>query len=87
MANSKQAEKRVRQAEKNRLHNKSMRSAMRTSIKNTLKAIKAGDKEKAEAAFRTAVPKIDRMATKGIIHRNKAARHKSRLNAKLKQMG
>ena len=86
MANSKSAEKRARQSEKNRIHNKSMRSAMRTGIKNTLRAIKAGDKEKAEAAFRAAVPKIDRMATKGIIHQNKAARHKSRLNAKLKDM-
>ena len=59
---------------------------MRTGIKNTLKAIKAGDKKQAEEAFRKAVPMIDRMATKGIIHANKAARHKSRLNARLKQM-
>jgi small subunit ribosomal protein S20 len=56
----------------------------RTCIKKVLAAIQAGDKEAAQAAFSTAVPVLDRMATKGLIHKNKAARHKSRLNAQIK---
>lgn len=83
MANSNQARKRARQAETRRSHNASLRSMMRTQMKKVLKAIKAGDKEAAEAAYKSAVPVIDRMANKGIIHKNKAARHKSRLNEHL----
>ena len=86
MANSPQALKRARQAEQHRQHNASRRSAMRTYIKNTLKAIAAGDKEAAMAAFKTAMPLIDRAAGKGLIHANKAARHKSRINARIKAM-
>ena len=86
MANSAQAAKRARQAEKRRLHNASQRSAMRTSIKRVVKAISRGDKEAAESAFKAAVPMIDRMADKGIIHKNKAARHKSRLNAHIRAL-
>lgn len=59
---------------------------MRTYIKKVLKAIDAGDKEAAVAAYNQAVPIIDRMAGKNLIHRNKAARHKSRLNAHIKAM-
>ena len=59
---------------------------LRTSVKKTIKAIDAGDREVAAAAYKAAVPVIDRMAEKGIIHKNKAARHKSRLNARLRAM-
>lgn len=86
MANSPQAAKRARQAEKHRQHNASARSMMRTSIKKVLKAIEAGDKEAASSAYQAAAPIIDRMASKNLIHRNKAARHKSRLNASIKAM-
>lgn len=64
----------------------SMRSKMRTYIKNTYKALEAGDKAAAEAAFTAAVPVIDSMANKGLIHKNKAARHKRRLNAQIRAM-
>lgn len=86
MANSDQARKRAKQAEKRRLHNKSRRSMMRTSIKKVIKAIETGDKAGAEAAYKAAVPVIDRMACKGFIHKNKAARHKSRLNTAIKAL-
>lgn len=86
MANSAQAAKRARQAEKHRQRNASARSMMRTYIKKVLKAIEAGDKEAAAAAYKEAAPIIDRMAGKDLIHKNKAARHKSRLNAHIKAM-
>ena len=80
MANSAQAKKRIRQAEKSRQHNAGMRSAMRTQIKKVVNAIATGDKAAADAAYKAAVPVIDRSARKGLIHANKAARHKSRLS-------
>jgi len=86
LANSAQAKKRARQAENNRQRNASARSMMRTFIKNTLKAIESGDKAAAETAYKEAVPVIDRMARKGMIHMNKAARHKSRLNKHVRGM-
>ncbi len=86
MANSPSARKRARQAEKRRQHNKSRRSMMRTQIKNVIKAIESGDKQAAEQAYKSAVPVIDRMATKGLIHQNKAARHKSRLNDQIRKL-
>ena len=86
MANSPQAKKRAKQSEIRRQRNVAMRSTVRTSIKNILKAIESGDKEAATSAFKTAVPIIDSMTTKGIMHKNKAARHKSRLNAQIKAM-
>ena len=86
MANIASARKRARQAEKNRQHNMALRSRFRTSVKKVLKAVQAGDQEAAQAAFRDAVPVIDGTANKGLIHRNKAARHKSRLNARVKGM-
>lgn len=86
MANSPQARKRARQNDKRRLHNASLRSLVRTKIKRVLSAITAGDAEASRAAFDEAVPVIDRMANKGIIAKNKAARHKSRLNAKVKAL-
>lgn len=86
MANSPQARKRARQAEKRRSHNASLRSLVRTNIKQVIAAIESGDSEQAQAAYAKAVPVIDRMADKGIIHKNKAARHKSRLNAQVKAL-
>ncbi|QKT04342.1 30S ribosomal protein S20 [Ectothiorhodospiraceae bacterium 2226] len=86
MANTAQARKRVRQAERHRKLNASQRSMLRTSVKKVLKAMAAGDKTQAESAFKSAVPLLDRMAGKGLIHKNKAARHKSRLNARLRAM-
>lgn len=86
MANSPQARKRARQNDKCRLHNASLRSLVRTQIKRVVAAIKLGNAEQARAAYDKAVPVIDRMADKGIIHKNKAARHKSRLNAQVRKL-
>ncbi|MCO1334816.1 30S ribosomal protein S20 [Microbulbifer sp. OS29] len=86
MANSPQAKKRARQNDKRRMHNASLRSMVRTYIKKVVAAIDAGDAETAKTAYAEAVPVIDRMADKGIIHKNKAARHKSRLNAQVKAL-
>lgn len=86
MANIASARKRARQAEKRRLHNAGLKSRVRTYIKSVTKAIENGDKNKAEIAYRTAVPMIDTSVSKGFIHRNKAARHKSRLNARIRAM-
>ncbi|GMM89408.1 30S ribosomal protein S20 [Vibrio fortis] len=86
MANSKSAKKRAIQAEKRRQHNASRRSMMRTYMKKTIAAIAAGDKEAATAAFVEVTPLLDRMATKGLIHKNKAARHKSRFAAAIKAL-
>ena len=86
MANTAQARKRAKQSEVRRKHNASERSAMRTSIKKTLAAIEAGDYAVAQSAFLAAVPIIDRAVTHGILHKNKAARHKSRLNGHVKAL-
>lgn len=86
MANSPQARKRARQSEVRRQRNVAQRSALRTFIKKVVKAIRAQDKDAAIQAFKEAVPQIDRAARKGVIHANKAARHKSRLNAHIKTM-
>ena len=87
MANTAQAKKRAIQAERRRQHNASLRSTVRTSIKKVLAAIKTGDKANAQAAFTAALPVVDSMVNKGIIHKNKAARHKSRLSAQIKALG
>ncbi|MAN50928.1 MULTISPECIES: 30S ribosomal protein S20 [unclassified Marinimicrobium] len=86
MANTPQSKKRARQNEKARKHNASLRSMTRTYIKNVVKAIESGDQEAAKTAYTAAVPVIDRMADKGLMHKNKAARHKSRLNGHIKAM-
>ena len=86
MANIKSAKKRARQAEGRRQHNASRRSMMRTYMKKVVAAISSGDKEAATAAFKEAVPVLDVAARKGLIHMNKAARHKSRFNAQIKAM-
>lgn len=86
MANTKQAKKRVRQSEKHRKLNASMRSMLRTYIKRVTAAIASGDQQVALASIKEATPVIDRMVNKGIIHKNKAARHKSRLTHHIKKM-
>lgn len=86
MANTIQARKRARQADKRRDHNAALRSAMRTSIKKVVKAVEQKDKSGAQAAFRQAVSLIDKVEQKGVIHRNNAARHKSRLNARVRAL-
>jgi len=83
LANSKSAKKRAITAEKRRQHNASRRSMMRTLVKKVIAAIDAGDKELATKEFATATPILDRYASKGLIHKNKAARNKSRLHAKI----
>ncbi|RUO78357.1 30S ribosomal protein S20 [Pseudidiomarina taiwanensis] len=86
MANIKSAKKRAVQAEKNRRHNASRRSMMRTLLKKVDAAIEAGDKTNAQEAFASLQPVLDRYATRGLIGKNKAARHKSRLSAKIKAL-
>jgi small subunit ribosomal protein S20 len=86
VANTPSDKKRAKKAEKRRSHNASLRSMVRTYIKNVIKAIDAKELEKAQTAYVLAVPVIDRMADKGIIHKNKAARHKSRLNGHIKAL-
>ena len=83
MANIASAKKRARQAEKNRLHNTGFRSMFRTYMKRVVTEIENGDKAAASAAYKEALPLIDKLANKGLIHKNKAARHKSRLNAQI----
>jgi small subunit ribosomal protein S20 len=84
VANTKSAEKAARQAVKHRAHNVSLRSGMRTTIRKVTDAVATGNKDEATKAFNAAQPVIDSMVNKGLVHRNKAARHKSRLAAKLK---
>jgi small subunit ribosomal protein S20 len=86
LANSAQATKRARQAEIRRQRNASQRSELRTSIKKVFAAIHAGNAEAATQAYRQAVPVIDNAVHKGLIHHNKAARHKSRLNQHIRAL-
>lgn len=86
MANTAQARKRARQSERRRLHNASRKSQFRTRLKQVVKAIEAGDKVAAIAAYAAAVPVIDGMVKTSLVHKNKAARHKSRLNAQIRAM-
>ena len=87
MANSAQAAKRARQAEKARSHNASLRSRYRTAIKGVLRAVQNKDKPAAVEAYKQAQPVLDSMVNKKIIHQNKASRHKSRLSQQLKALG
>lgn len=86
MANSAQARKRARQSVARRDRNFSLRTEFRTAIKKVLKAIQAGNKDAAKVEFISAQSTIDKIARKGIFHKNKAARHKSKLSAKIKAM-
>ncbi|MBT3530594.1 MAG: 30S ribosomal protein S20 [Gammaproteobacteria bacterium] len=86
MANTAQSKKRAKQGEVRRRHNASFRSMVRTQIKKVDAAIESGDHAAAAEAYNSAVPVIDRMADRAIIHKNKAARHKSRLNKAVKAL-
>lgn len=86
MPNITSAKKRARQSEVRRMHNKHIRSGMRTMVKAVITAIENGDKEAASTAYKVAVPAIDSSVSKGILHINKAARHKSRLNSRIQAM-
>ncbi|NOQ34492.1 MAG: 30S ribosomal protein S20 [Methylococcaceae bacterium] len=86
MANTAQAKKRARQAEKSRIRNTGQRSNLRTYVKRVIAAVESGDKEAAQQAYNTAVPVLDSAVTKGLIHKNNAARNKSRLNKRVKLM-
>ncbi|MFA5241271.1 MAG: 30S ribosomal protein S20 [Sulfuricella sp.] len=86
MANSAQARKRARQNDKQRMHNASLRSTLRTAIKKVIKSIEGGDKAVAQSVYQASVAVIDSIADKNIIHKNKAARHKSRLSGAIKAM-
>jgi small subunit ribosomal protein S20 len=86
MANSAQARKRARQASAQRDSNMSQRSEFRTAIKKVRKAIEAGDKTAAQQVFQASMSLIDSIADKQIVHKNKAARHKSRLSMAVKSM-
>jgi small subunit ribosomal protein S20 len=83
LANTPQAKKRARQAEKHRQHNAGRRASMRTTLKKALKALDQDGKTEAATAYQTATSAVDRAARKGLIHPNKAARHKSRLGRRL----
>lgn len=87
MANIKSAKKRAKQSEAARQRNASARSMVRTAIKKVVKALDAKDKDGAVAAYAAAEPIMDRYAARGLIHQNKAARHKSRLTAHIAALG
>lgn len=86
MANTRQAKKRIRQSEKSRQHNSSLRSLYRSAIKKVIIAIGQLNKENAAEKYKDAASIMDKMVSKGIIHKNKAARYKSRLNLRIKNM-
>jgi small subunit ribosomal protein S20 len=86
LANIQSAKKRARQAIKRRAHNVAMRSRVRNAVRRVVKAIASGNKEDAKASYAAVVPEIDRMATKGILTKSRAAHYKSQLNAKLRAM-
>ena len=86
LPNIKSAKKRARQSEDRRMHNKHIKSSMRTKVKTVVYAIEAGDKDAATAAYKLAIPMLDSSVSKGILHKNKAARSKSRLNSRIQAM-
>ena len=86
MANIASAKKRAKQAEPRRRHNAGLHSTLRSAIKNVRKAIASGNKAAAQAAFKESVRVIDSIADKKIVHKNQAARHKSRLSQAIKSM-
>lgn len=86
MANIKSAKKRAKQAVRRRERNVELRSRFRTAVKKVLKATQQGDKDAAQTLFKAAVPEIDKMVTKGILKKNRAANYKSRLNARIRDL-
>lgn len=86
MANTKSAEKAARQAEQHRTRNIALRTRMRSAVRKVTAAIAGGDKKAAEGAYKEAIPLVDTLVNKRLVHRNKASRHKSRLAARIKGM-
>ncbi len=86
MANTAQARKRARQADKRHEHNAGLRTKARTYIKRVLQAVKNGDKGAAQQSYKEAVSVIDKVSGKGLLHKNVAARYKNRLNARVKAL-
>ncbi len=86
MANTKSAEKAARQAVKHRTRNVALRSRQRSALRGANEAIASGDKTKATAAVRAAASSVDSLVNKGLVHKNKASRHKKRMAAKLKKL-
>lgn len=86
MANTAQARKRARQSEKRRQHNTAQRSALRTAIKKVRVAIASGNKDTANSVMQASTSVIDKMASKGVVHKNAASRYKSRLSARIKAL-
>ena len=86
MANTPSAEKAARQAVKHRTRNVALRSRMRSAIRSVTAAIEGGKKDVALNSYKEAMPIIDALVNKQIVHRNKAARHKSRLAARIREM-
>ncbi len=86
MANSPQARKRARQNDKRHEHNMALRTKFRTFLKKAVAVIASGNKEEAKTAYQNAQKVIDGLSNKGLIHKNKAARHKKRLSQQIKQM-
>ncbi|MCD9031574.1 30S ribosomal protein S20 [Luteimonas sp. Y-2-2-4F] len=86
MANIKSAKKRAKQTVVRNQRNSSQRSMLRTYVKKVIKALDANDPAAAQEAFNAAQPILDRFSARGLIHRNKAARHKSRLTARIKAL-
>ncbi|SEO58900.1 SSU ribosomal protein S20P [Salinihabitans flavidus] len=87
MANTPQSKKRARQNERRLAVNKARRSRIRTFLRNVEEAIASGDKEAATAALRAAQPELMRGVTKGVFHKNTAARKISRLSSRVKSLG
>ena len=87
MPNSKQAEKRVRQDDIRRIHNKGLRSAMKTAIRRVTEAVEASDKDTARNALATAMKRIDKCAKRNIVHKNNASRRKSNLTRQVNALG
>jgi len=86
LANTAQAKKRIRQSNKSRVRNMSQKTKFRSSIKKVLKSISDRDKDKSKEYFKEATSVIDKLVAKGLIHKNKASRHKSRLNKQIKTL-
>ena len=86
MANTKSADKAARQAQQHRVRNIALRSRMRSAIRKVIDAVASSNKEQAKASYLAAVPLIDTLVNKNIIHRNQADRHKSRLAARVKAL-
>jgi len=86
LANTAQAKKRARQAEAHRARNASQRTELRTQIKKVQTAVNAKDKPAAELAYRDAASVIDRLAGKGLVHKNAAARYKRGLNQQIRTL-